>query len=481
MAKHKKRGKRKTKKSSNPKPPSPTAVATKRPLWVFVLIMVVCVGIAGIFWLKSLPGPEEQPQKTELPVDSKPEPNKPVLTPKEKIAELKTEELQLTQQILRDFPENDAVLAFVGSVYGQHGSNTEAVKLLNKALELNPNRPDVYNSLGWVAFTKGDYEEAITNWEKAVKLNARSPDLHSSIAFSLMAIGRYTEAIEQLEKNIQIFPKSVYSHFLLGQAYLQQKDYENAKKHYQTAIELDRNYMNAYYGLSNTYSRLKRQDKAREYMAVFKELKAEEMKVLKARDKIYDDMIIMRRTVAENQLLAARIYRAGGRSDKAEELLQKTITLVPENTIYLNELADLYSMTNRLSEALQVYNRISEIEPQNPLCFYNIGIISTRLKNFDGAEKALREVIKLAPEDSIGYRELAFLYLGTKKSFQEARKLAEKAVDLEKTATNYYALSCACNMNGDRTSALKAAEQAIQLEPGNAEYQQLYQRIKNRK
>ena len=410
-----------------------------------------------------------------------PEPGNPVLTPKEKTAALKTEEMQLTQQLLRDFPGSDATLAFVGSVYGQHGNNTKAVKLLNKALELNPNRPDVYNSLGWVAFTKGDYEEAITCWRKALKIDSRPPGLRSSIAFSLMALGRYTEAIEQLENNVQIFPKSVYSHFLLGQAYLQQKDYENAKKHYQTAIGLDQNYVNAYYGLSNAYSRLKQQDKAREYMAIFKKLKAEEMKALKARDKIYDDLVIMRRTVAENQILAARIYRAAGRSDKTEELLQKAITLVPENTIYLTELAGLYSMTNRLSEALQMYKRISEIEPQNPACFLSIGVISARLKRFDDAEEALREVIKLAPEDSSGYRELAFLYLGTKRSYREAKKLAEKAVKLEKTAANYYVLTCACDMNGDRTNALKAAEQAIQLDPDNEEYKQIYQRIKNRK
>ncbi|MHC4426924.1 MAG: tetratricopeptide repeat protein [Planctomycetota bacterium] len=431
--------------------------------------------------MKSLSGPEEKPQKTEPASDSMIVPASSVFAQKEKIAELKMKEMQLAQQLLRDFPRSDATLAFVGSVYGQHGKNAEAVKLLNKALELNPNRPDVYNALGWVAFTKGAYEEAITHLTKALKIGARLPDLRSSIAFSLMALGRYTEAIEQLENNIQIFPKSVYSHFLLGQAYLQQKDYENAKKHHQTAIELDQGHVNAYYGLFTAYSRLRQQDKAREYMAAFKKLKAEEMKALKARDKVYDDLVTMRQTVAENQILAARIYRAGGRSDRAEELLQKAITLDPENTICLTELAGLYYMTNRLPEALQMYKRISEIEPQNPACFLNAGVISATLKRFEDAEEAFRKVIKLAPENPSGYRELAWLYLNTKNSYDQARKLAEKAVKLEKTAANYYLLTCACEMNGDRPNALKAAEQAIQLDPGNVEYKQIYQRIKNGK
>lgn len=315
MVKHKKRRKRKTKNSSRSQPPA--SVTKKRPKWVLAPAAVVCVGIACFFLLKSWSGSDSS-----------------LLTQEEKIAVLKTEEMELAQQLLRDFPGNDATVSFVGSVYGQHGNNTEAVKFLNKALELNPNRPDVYDALGWVAFTKGAYEESITHWKKALEIDAKLPGLRSSIAFSLMALDRGSEAIEQLEKNIQIFPKSVYSHFLLGQAYLQQKDYENAKKHYQIAIELDQNYVNAYYGLFTACTRLKQQAKAREYMAVFKKLKAEEMKFQKARDGAYNDMVTMRQTVAENHIKAAQIYRAQGQSDRAEELLEKAIKLDPGNVKY---------------------------------------------------------------------------------------------------------------------------------------------------
>jgi tetratricopeptide (TPR) repeat protein len=479
MAKKIKRRKRKTKDSSRSQPPA--RATEKRPKWVFVLAAVVCVGIAGFFCFKFLPGPDEKSQKNETLFDSTTGSGSSLLTEEEKIAALKTEEIQLTQQLLRDFPGSDATLAFVGSVYGQHGNNTEAIKLMNKALELNPNRPDVYDALGWLAFSRGAHEEAITHWRRALEIGAKLPGLRSSIAFSLMALGRHMEAIEQLKDNVQIFPKSVYSHFLLGQAYLQQKDYKNANKHYEAAVKLDQNYVNAYYGLFTAYSRLKQQDKAREYMAIFKKLKAEEMKALKTYDKLYDDLVATRQTVAENQILAAKIYQAGGRSDKTEELLQKAITLDPENPTYLTELARLYSATNRLVEALKIYKRTSEIEPQNPAWFLNIGAISATLKRFNDAEEAFREVIKLAPQDSSGYRELAWVYLTTKKSYDEARKLAEEAVKLENTAANYYLLTYAYDMNGDRTNALKAAEKAIQLDPGNLEYKQNYQRIKNRK
>jgi tetratricopeptide (TPR) repeat protein len=334
----------------------------------FVLMAVVCAGIAGFFWVKSLSGPDGKSQETEPAPDSMTGADSPILTQEEQIATLRRDELQLAEQLLRDFPKSDSTLAFVGSVYGQHGKNTEAVRLLNKALELNPNRPDVYNGLGWIAFGKGAYEEAVTHLRKASEVGAEQPGLRSSIAFSLMALGRHTEAIEELQRNVQVFPRSVYSHFLLGQAYLQQKDYQNAKEHYEAAIELDEDYVSAYYGLFTACSRLNQQAKAREYMAVFKKLKAEEMSALKARDKAYDDLVTMRQTVAENQITAARIYRAQGRSDRAEELLEKATRLDPDNPVCFTELAGIYFTTNRLSEALQMHRRVSEIEPQNPAC-----------------------------------------------------------------------------------------------------------------
>lgn len=453
----------------------------KRSIWLFGGVVTICAVVAVFFSLRYLSPTHQEAKKAKPASDSMTGADSPILTQEEKIAALKRQEMQLAEQLLRDFPKSDSTLAFVGSVYGQHGDHTEAVELLNKALELNPNRPDVYNGLGWIAFTKGAYAEAIIHLRKALEIDPKLPGPRSSIAFSLMALGRHTEAIEELENNLQIFPRSVYSHFLLGQAYLQHKDYENAKKHYEAAVELDPSYVNAYYGLFTACSRLKQQAKAREHMAVFKKLKAEEMNALKARDKAYDDLVTMQKTVAENQITAARIYRAHGQPDRAEELLKKAITLDPDNPVCFTELAGLYFTTNRLSEALQMHRRVSEIEPQNAACFLNIGVISARLKRFDDAEEALGKVIELAPGDSSGYRELARLYLSTKRSYSQARKLAEKAVQLKETADNYYVLTCACDISGDRTNALKAAEQAIQLEPGNVKYKQVYQHIRNGK
>jgi len=368
----------------------------------------------------------------------------------------------------------------MGNVWERHGNAIKAMEFFNKVLEKDPKRADVYKGIGWFYMNKEQYEQAISYWQTALENDPNIPGVHNSIALALMGQNKQSEAVEELERDIKLSPRSTFSYFLLGQLYLRQKDYEKSKSNYEKAIEIDPDYTNAYYGLFTLYTRLKQRDKAKKYMATFKKLKTEDMKVLKDRNKAVDDLIAMQKGAAETYLLAGQMYQAGKNFQKAEELLKRAATLDPNNILSLERLASLYLTSNRMTDAISLYGKISEINPKDPLCRLNIGILSVRLKQMDKAEKAFREVIEIAPGLSGGYRELAQLYLRTGKGFPEARELAEKAVAIEPTALNYFVLCWACDMNGDSENAIKAILRAIQLEPANLKYRNVYEHIKSR-
>ena len=404
----------------------------------------------------------------------------PALTPEQKISALKKEELELAERLIKEFPNNINPIMLMGNLWERHGDATKAMEYFGKVLEHDPERPDVYKSIGWFFMNKGQYEQAIGYWRKALEIDPNIPKVHHNIALALMGQNNQNQAIEELEKEVKISPRSSISYFLLGQLFLRQKEYEKARINYEKAIEIKPNYPNVYYGLFTLSARLKQQARAKEYMAVFKKLKTEDMKVLKDRNEAVDDLIDMRKGAAETYLLAGQMYQTGGNFQKAEELYKKAATLNPENIQCLEKLASLYITRNRITDAISLYRRISEIDPKDPICHLNIGILSMRLKQLDKAEKAFRKVIEVAPESSGGYRELAQLYLRAGRGYPEARALAEKAVALEPTALNYFVLSWACDMNGDSENALKAIERAIQLEPANLKYRNVYEHIKSK-
>ena len=398
----------------------------------------------------------------------------------QELAVLKKEQLALAEELTKDFPGSEDSLVVVGNVWNRYGDAAAALKFWEKALAINPNRADVYEIMGWLSIKKGRFEEAIAQYRKALAIQPQLPGAHSNLAHALMILGRLDEAMEALEKEIQISPSSSFAYFLLGQAYLQQKEYEKARENYEAAIKIEPGYENAYYGLATVCAQLGDSDMAKAYSEKFKKLRAEERKDLRGRKLQYDDFVETQKNAALTYIEAGRMYRDGGKLQKAEELLKRAAGLDPENVISLQELASLYQKQGQLSKALEMHKKISEIVPDNPICYANIGIFSVQLKQYDGAEQAFRKAIALAPKRSEGYRELARLYLEMGVKLHQARQLAEKAVELEQAAVNYFVLSLVCYKNGDTANAFSAIKRAVQLEPGNPEYLHLYKLIQLR-
>jgi len=96
-------------------------------------------------------------------------------------------------------------------------------------------------------------------------------------------------------------------------------------------------------------------------------------------------------------------------------------------------------------------------------------------------EKTFKRAIELAQKRPAVYQELAFMYVSTNRNMAKAKELAEKAVSLDPTAQNYFALGITCSRNSDPANALSAIEKAIELDPDNAEYRKKYNMIKGRK
>lgn len=464
--------------------PSATRKRFSYPLiWILVLI----ISIAGFYIVRVLTSEKGESKTTRLPVNTiRQEPDFPatkLLATEQDFEKLKKEELELVQEVMRNFADSDDCYMLVGNFHRRHGNSEEAMKFWEKSLTINPKRYDSYRKIGQLALEKGEPEKAIKPWRKLLEINPDLSGVRADIAKALIDAGKYKEAIAELEEEIKISSLSSRVSFMFAQSYLQQNEYDKARKYYEATIEMSPDYTHAYHGLFTIYMRLKQPDKAQKYMAIFKKLKSKDVnkQVSRKPDVIgMAALTLLREGMTKTYLEAEKIYRMKGNAKRVEELLIRASQLEPTNTICIERLASLYRATNRIPDALSQIEKMSSIQPNNPFCYLNIGVLSTQLKRFDDAEKAFQKAIELAPKKSSGYRHLAHLYLRMNLRHAEARKLAEKATVLEATADNYYILSWACDMGGDAASALVAIEKAIRLEPGNFKYRQVYEELKGR-
>jgi tetratricopeptide (TPR) repeat protein len=418
------------------------------------------------------------PESTGLSPKPSNETLEPLVATPLTVEALKKEAIDIAVQLTKDFPKDVRAVFQLGVIHKSLGNSAKAGKCWEKCLEINPNYVEAYHNLGRIAFQKGTYEKAIELWQKAIEINPGLPGIYNSLGSALMCLGKAEEAVNAFQKDIEISGESVHSQFMLGEQYQLLKDYEKAGKCYETVIKMAPGYTQAYYGLATVCERLGEKDKSRDFMEKFKKLKLLEMEALKDRDSAFNDLVSTRQTVAQAHTDVGRLYYLRRSSAKAEKLLQRAATLDPEQSECRVMLASLYEQDERLAQALECYEELSRIKPDNVNCHGNIGVISFQLKRYDDAEKAFRKVIELDPNQSFGYHYLAYLYLQTNRKLPEAGKLAEKAVAMEKTGENFFILSWACNVNGDRAGAMSAIQQAIKLEPSNMMYKQMYEQLK---
>jgi tetratricopeptide (TPR) repeat protein len=454
--------------------------------WVVGCGAILCATIAALLVVKYMWAPRSTPsrwQRNQPPFLLSQESMgvSATLPPEQQIGMLKSRQMELAEKVLTDFPDSGDAYILMGDLHRRLGSSDKAAEFWQKGLELSPKRADVYHRFGIVAFEKGDFDEAISFWQKALELDRRMPGLHNAMARALMGLGRHDEAIKELQEDLRISPQSADNHFLLGQAFLQQQDYDRAKVHYEKAIELQPDHTNAYYGLSTACARLKQTDKAKQYLAVFRKLRGGGLADRKYGHSPSDDLARTRQSMAGLSMEAARLYQARGQISGAEALLKHAVAVDPNSAAPHKKLAALYRLTNQLPAALAQCERISQLEPNDPTCHLLIGTLALQLKQGDRAEKAFRRLVALSPNQSVGYRELAHLYLRANMRFSEARKLAQKAVELEPTAGNYFVLGLACQKTDDKQAAQLAMRKAVELAPDNRQYRQMYDLIRKSK
>ena len=191
-------------------------------------------------------------------------------------------------EILRQDPQNSAVLNLMGVLLLQKGSTNEAISNLKKAVSLNPCAPYLEN-LALAFFVRGEFLDAAKNYEEALKkedtllareqaqkcyeklgmfdkvlehlekiheIQPENIDCVRKIASLCKAHHRYEKAIEFYEKSIAFVPDDIVAMNNEGLCYEGIGEYSKAKCLYERALKIKKNY-EAFHNLGVLFRRLR--------------------------------------------------------------------------------------------------------------------------------------------------------------------------------------------------------------------------------
>ncbi len=120
---------------------------------------------------------------------------------------------------------------------------------------------------------------------------------------------------------------------------------------------------------------------------------------------------------------------------------------------------------NRLDEAVDIYQKICDIDPLDVESWFMAGTLYGRLGRIADAEAALRKAVALQPDFAQGHLNLGQA-LELQGKYAEAETSFGRAVALKpELADGHDALGRLCQLRGDMQAAIAHHQRAIQLQP----------------
>jgi tetratricopeptide (TPR) repeat protein len=130
-----------------------------------------------------------------------------------------------------------------------------------------------------------------------------------------------------------------------------------------------------------------------------------------------DPVIVVRPEITDEQM--GDLYMVRKQFREAAEMFKKLSDQDPRNPVYLNKLGIALHQQTALSLALKYYERAVKVDPRYADAENNVGTIWYQRKKYEKAIKAYNKAIAMRNDMAVLYSNLGYAYFGDKK-YEEA-------------------------------------------------------------
>jgi serine/threonine protein kinase/Tfp pilus assembly protein PilF len=211
-----------------------------------------------------------------------------------------------------------------------------------------------------------------------------------------------------------------HDYYVRGRGYLtrreESKNLETAISLFKRALLVDSTYLLVHTGLGEAYWRKYEKTKNPQYVELAR------ISCRKAMRLGYQ--------YAEVNITCGIIYRGIGEYERAMEMLNKALTIAPDNAIALLELGLVYLLDGKLELSRNTFETAIEKRPGFWQGHSYLGFYYYSTGEYEKAVDQYQKIIELIPHSDVGYKKLAAVYLQMDKS-EEFMTAAEKAIQIK--------------------------------------------------
>jgi len=302
--------------------------------------------------------------------------------------------------------ENSLAHNNLGSALLWEGETDAALHHFKAALKLAPKTPKMHNNIGHALMKLGRVNEAVDRYLESIRLNPLEAETHNSLAVALIEQGRLSESILHLQKALRFEPNYADAYVNLGAAYRRQGQAKRAAKCYMEAIRLRPDLPEAYNNLGLLLLHEGNLKAAASYFRKALEKKSDYAKARDNLEKVLNAQNTFKETLAQIQAKAKRnpedsdlflklgdLYKEQSELDGALEHYQKAFLLRPGSLLAMKKLAIVHAMKGQYEKAIELLNKMITLQPDDSEPYYYMAGIYSRQNNINDSITWLKKAI----------------------------------------------------------------------------------------
>ena len=354
----------------------------------------------------------------------------------------------LEQRMREARPQTQGLLAFqMQRLLTRAKNKQEAFLLLEQVLAVYPELPEAHLALAQAAYASGDMQRARQEAQLALKIK---PDSELAILALIQVTQDKEEAAKLLTDFVNSHPKAIDVRMAYARMLIENKEYTKARNEFEALLKLQPEDLTTLYALGVLCIQTNDFKTAEKYLTAYLDILAakpdeerdpaqallllaqiaEERQdtdaVLKWLGQIEPGATYLNAQIKRAQVIAKRGDVTGARKllgeiDVSDEREQAQI-IIAEGHILRN--------ANRLPEAMNVLGAGIKRFPNNTDLLYDYAMAAEKIGQWTVMENALRNMMKLAPNNQHAYNALGYSLAERNIRLDEAYTLIEKALQL---------------------------------------------------
>lgn len=312
------------------------------------------------------------------------------------------------EAVLNNDKQNTQAMMAMAEIAGSQNARGEYIAWLDKAIKTDPKSIEAYTKLVRYYFSVKDNQKAFSTAQIAYQSNPDNILVMNLLGVTQMSVGDYNAAVSTFKKMLEKAPESHDVYLRLGLAYEAGKQTTAARDAFNHSLKIKPDYLAA----QDNLIRLELADnKPEAALKIARAIQMQNPKSSTGFDREADIMFSLKRypeaiqayetalTKQPSSTGIIKLHRAlsdNGETNKAEQKIIQWLNQKPNDLTVRTYAAEMY-FQNRPLEAIEQYQSLLKISPDNAVAFNNLANLYQRQKNYIAARQAAEKALSLAP------------------------------------------------------------------------------------